>query len=392
MGDPTKPLKIGFVFDDTLDAPDGVQQHIIMLGREYARRGCEVHYLVGETHDALSDPRFDFAHIHPLSRNVKVKFNSNRMRIPLPAPRKPIRELLGRERFDVLHVQAPYSPFMAGRVLHEVGRVSPSTCVFATYHIAVDSAVAKAGGMVLGRVINARSARRIDRSLAVSRVAAAYAHETAGVAATVVPNPIDVQTMRENAKGTRPQPHHVVFLGRFVERKGANVLLDAIDWGERHGMFPDDLRVTMAGKGPLLDAARERAASLHTPVRFLGAIPEEDKAAFLASGQVAVFPATGAESFGIVLLEAIAAGSGVVLAGDNPGYRSTMMDNDDVLVDVTGAHRAEHLARAIAKACTDDVWASRVHEWEQETLLGAYDVRNVASTLLSMYEAAKRGV
>lgn len=381
-------MKIGFVFDDTLDAPDGVQQHITMLGREYARRGHEVHYLVGETHEAQRDPAFAFAAIHPLARNVKVKFNANRMRIPLPAPRRAIRELLQRERFDVLHVQAPYSPFMAGRVIAEAHRVTPLTQVFATYHIAVGSGVAMAGGMALGRVIDARTERLIPsgHSLAVSRVAAEYARRTAGVEARVVPNPVDVARMKAGARGAVPRRHHVVFLGRFVERKGAGVLLDALDWGARRGVFPADMSVSMAGKGPLLDECRERAAHVGVPVEFLGEIAEDAKSGFLASGQVAVFPATGAESFGIVLLEAVASGAGVVLAGDNPGYRSTMMDNDDALVDVTGPDRAEHLARAIARACTDDAWAQRMHHWQHDTLLPAYDVTNVADTLLGIYE------
>lgn len=381
-------VKIGFVFDDTLDAPDGVQQHITMLGREYARRGHEVHYLVGETHEAQRDPAFAFAQIHSMARNVKVKFNSNRMRIPLPASRRAMRELLQRERFDVLHVQAPYSPFMAGRLLAQARRITPLTQIFATYHIAVDSGVAMAGGMVLGRVINARTERLIPagHSVAVSRVAAEYARRTAGVETRVVPNPVDVARMKAGACGAVPRRHHVVFLGRFVERKGVGVLLDALDWGVRRGVFPADLSVAMAGKGPLLEQCRERAAHIGVPIEFLGEIAEDAKSAFLASGQVAVFPATGAESFGIVLLEAIASGAGVVLAGDNPGYRSTMMDNDDVLVDVTGADRAEHLARAIARACTDDEWAQRVHRWQHDTLLPAYDVTTVADALLAMYE------
>lgn len=382
-------MKIAFVFDDTLDAPDGIQQHIRMLGREYARRGHDVHYLVGQTQAAQSDPAWDFATIHPLARNVPVKFNGNRMRIPLPSSDRAIRALLTRERFDVLHVQAPYSPFMSGKVLAAAHRLTPLTPVFATYHIAVDSGIAMAGGMALGRVIDARTARYVTRSLAVSSVAADYARRTAGVTATVVPNPIDVEAMRAGAGDVRTEPHHVVFLGRFVERKGVGVLLDALEWGEAHGLFPDDMHVTMAGGGPLLESARARAAGLRTRIDFPGRISEEGKAAFLASGQVAVFPATGAESFGIVLLEAIAAGSGVVLAGDNPGYRSTMMGRDDVLLDTTGPDHAEAMARAMARAVTDESWAAEAGAWERETLLPRYDVRSVAGTLLDMYAEAQ---
>lgn len=407
-------LKIGFVFDDTLDAPDGVQQYITMLGRQFAARGNEVHYIVGDTHQAQNEPAFAFAAIHPMTRNVMVQANGNRMRIPLPASRRAIRALLLREKFDVLHIQAPWSPFMGGRVLEEAyalaaaGRI-PRPKIVATYHIAVDSLPAKAGGFLLGRVINARAARLVDASLAVSTVAADYARRTAGVPARVVPNPVDAARMRSQAAGARMVPGRVVFLGRFVERKGVGVLLDALEWGEAHGTFPDGMSVVMAGKGPLLDEARARAAALTIPVELPGAVPEEDKAAFLASGQVAVFPATGAESFGIVLLEAMAAMGaagdavpngadsagakesasipGVVLAGDNPGYRSTMLGNEDALVDVTGPHCAEALARAIARALTDGAWAARLFDWEQRELLPRYDAPRVASQILGAYRS-----
>ena len=374
------PLTIGFVFDDTLDVLDGVQQHIVTLGRELSRRGHDVHYLVGETHDS------PVPNTHPLSRNVMVRFNGNRMRIPLPANRARIRETLADHDFDILHVQAPYSPFMAGQVL---SLAAPSTGVVATYHIASADMLSRIGGRALG-LVNAPTHRRVDEVIAVSQVAAQYAASTAHVRGVVIPNPVDVARFADEpgpvCARTRRDGPLVVFLGRFVPRKGAELLLDAIAYGEAHGLFPEGFHVAFAGKGPLLDECRRRAETLRTPVEFLGFAEEEDKPALLAAADIAVFPATGGESFGIVLLEAIASGSGVTLAGDIPGYRSTLLGDGDALFDV-GADHARALAERIRRALTDKAWAHALHMRER-ALLGRYDVRTVADEVEDVYRRA----
>ncbi|MGO5149388.1 glycosyltransferase family 4 protein [Bifidobacterium boum] len=376
--------RIAFVFDDTLDVLDGVQQHIVTLGKELARRGHDVHYLVGQTEHS------PVPNTHAMSRNVMVRANGNRMRIPLPASRRLIARTLAEGGFDILHVQAPYSPFMAGRVLEAA---SPDTGVVATYHIAVSDPLSAVGGMALG-VINAHTHRRIDEVIAVSDVAARYAAITAHTRARVIANPVDVRMMRDRAaaadNGTLDSDTlapHIVFLGRFVKRKGADILLDAIEYGEQHRLFPAGTHVTMAGKGPLLDACRHRAAGFDTPIMFTGFIEESAKPSLLRSADVAVFPATGGESFGIVLLEAIASGATVTLAGDNPGYHFTLLGDTDALFPVHGRDAARILAERIARAINDTTWAKQVHAREA-LLLDRYDVRTIADQVEQVYMQA----
>jgi phosphatidyl-myo-inositol alpha-mannosyltransferase len=119
-------MKIAFALDDTLDTPDGVQQYVLSLGSWLAAQGHNVHYLVGNT------TRNDVTNVHPLSRNWKVRFNGNRMSIPLPVSRHKLRAFLAEQQFDVLHVQVPYSPFLAGQLM----RAAPaSTAIIGTFHI-----------------------------------------------------------------------------------------------------------------------------------------------------------------------------------------------------------------------------------------------------------------
>lgn len=371
-------LTIGFVFDDTLDALDGVQQHITTIGTELARRGHDVHYLVGETHHSPVPQTVS------LARNVMVSFNGNRMRIPLPVRKREIRAVLARNTYDILHIQAPYSPLFGGRVLECAPQ---STGVVATYHIAPIDRRARYGGRALG-LVNAHSHRRVDEVIAVSQVAAQYAQFTSHTHGTIIANPVNVEKFATAAhRATRDAAHpHIVFLGRLVPRKGAQLLLDALDYGERHGMFPmPGLHVTIAGDGPLMDDCVQRAARLRTPVQFVGTV-DEGKADLLASADVAVFPAIGGETFGIVLPEAIASGAGVTLAGDNPGYRWTMRGDEDALFSV-GPDHARVLAERIERALTDAPWARRLHARE-EALLDRYNVQAVTDEVEQVYARA----
>lgn len=373
------------MFDDTLDVFDGVQQHILTLGKALRERGHHVEYLVGQTaHPPVGG-------VHSMSRNMMVSFNGNRMRIPLLAPVRGIRKVLDEGRFDVLHVQAPYSPLMAGRVIK---RADLGTGLVATYHIAPTGTMQLKGGQVLGR-INAGSHRRIDQVISVSKVAADYARTTAGVESRIIPNPIDVAAIRANRDraGTESidrlhgQGPHLVFLGRFVARKGADLLIEAIAQGERWGILPEGLHLTMAGKGPLLERCRQRAQDLATPIDFPGFVTESDKPALLASADLAVFPSTGGESFGIVLLEAMASGAGVILAGDNPGYRSTLQDDEEALVRVNDPQTPIILAERIARVFGNPDWARGIHR-RQTALLNRYDVHSVADQVEEVYEQA----
>ena len=371
-------LTIGFVFDDTLDALDGVQQHIITIGTELVRRGHDVHYLVGETHHSPVPQTVS------LARNVMVSFNGNRMRIPLPVRKREIRAALAHNNYDILHIQAPYSPLFGGRVLECAPQ---STGVVATYHIASIDRRARYGGRALG-LVNAHLHRRVDEVIAVSQVAAQYAQFTAHTHGTIIANPVNVEKFATAAhRATRDAAHpHIVFLGRLVPRKGAQLLLDALDYGERHGMFPmPGLHVTIAGEGPLMDDCVQRAARLRTPVQFVGTV-DEGKADLLASADVAVFPAIGGETFGIVLPEAIASGAGVTLAGDNPGYRWTMRGDEDALFSV-GPDHARVLAERITRALTDAPWARRLHARE-EALLDRYNVQAVTDEVEQVYARA----
>lgn len=370
----TKQLKIGFVLDTSLDPPDGVQQYILRLGEWMTAQGHDVHYLVGET------KRTDIPNIHSLSKNFTVTFNGNKMTIPLWAHGSRVKQLLANEQFDILHVQSPYHPLMAQYVL----RKNKTAAVISTFHILPYGKLAAFANRLLGRTLRP-SLSQIDTHLSVSSAAADFQKLTFGVDSKVLPNVFDYPRFATaQAKIPHDNNINILFLGRLVERKGCQYLLRAIA-GLDLGQLPK-IRVIICGKGALLPDLQMYAKQhgLSNVVEFAGFVSEEDKPKYYASADISVFPSTSGESFGIVLLEAMASGQSSVIAGNNPGYATVMQPRSDLLVDPkdTRAFTAK-LRELILNTGLRRAAAS----WGRE-YVRSFDVATVGPKLISEYEMA----
>jgi phosphatidylinositol alpha-mannosyltransferase len=371
-------MKIGFVFDDTLDNPDGIQQYMASLAAYYTSVGHEVHYLVGAT------SRTDIPHVHPMSRNVKVQFNGNHLSIPLWAPLKRVRTVLAAEKFDVLHVQLPYHPLMAGRII----KAAPhSAVVFGTFHVAPYSKLATAGSWLLGKWSQwSGSLGRFNKVVSVSPAAAQLAQQTFGLETEVVPNVFDYPRF-QTAKPLSQYDDStktIVFLGRLVKRKGCLTLLQAVYKLTSDGRQYPPLRVVICGGGPLESTLRDYVTrnNLDDIVEFVGRVSEKDKPRYFASADIAAFPSSSGESFGIVLLEAMASGKAAVIGGDNPGYRSVLGSRPAQLFS---SKDADALAKKLSERLTDDSLRAADAAWgTQESK--QYDAATVGSKLLAMYQ------
>lgn len=375
---PAKPaLKIGLVLDDSLDSSDGVQQYVLAVGRWLAQQGHEVHYLVGET------KRTDIPDIHSLSRNIKVRFNGNHMSMPLPASKRHIRQLLQENGFDILHVQMPYSPFLASRIL----RAAPtSTAVIGTFHIAPYSRTVIWGNRLLS-VLLRRSLRRFNEVVSVSPIAQQFARQVFNINSTVVPNAVELAAYRQAVPLDKfNEVTTIVFLGRLMERKGCRYLLEAINYVQANRLTNKQYYVIIIGKGPLEPQLREyvQQHNLSDFVMFTGFVSESDKPRYLASSDIAIFPSTGGESFGIVLVEALAASRGVVLAGDNPGYASVMQPFPDSLFNPTDTPA---LAKKLVYFIENSSERQKQRAKQQIAAL-QYDVGQVGRRLLNHYRTA----
>lgn len=363
-----RTLKIGFVLDDTLDTPDGVQQYVLTLGRWLSSQGHEVHYLVGES------SRMDIDNVHSMARNVKVRFNQNRLSIPLPTRKSQIVQKLAQLDLDILHVQMPYSPMFAGKV---VSCAPKKTKIIGTFHIVPASWLHSAGARSL-ELLNRRTLKKFNQIVSVSPAAAQFAQTVFGIESVVVPNAVNEKSMRhEPIFNDAP---HIVFLGRLVERKGCQYLLKALKILQEQ--YSGDYTVTIAGKGPLAGKLKIWADKNELKnVNFTGYLAESDKPALLASADIAVFPSTGGESFGIVLIEAMAAGARVVLGGDNVGYRSVLGNRPELLVDVRDS---QIFADKLQYFLDNPDARSMANEWAK-VAIKQYDVETVGSKIVQIY-------
>jgi phosphatidyl-myo-inositol alpha-mannosyltransferase len=307
-------VRVALVSPYDLTVPGGVQSHVAHLAVALRRQGDEV-TLVGP---GVTD---DAAEHVSTGGSVKVPFNGSVAPIGL-SPLTVRRTVAALRDLDpeVIHVHEPLVPW-AGFAAVRAG-VAP---VVGTFHAWSTADRAYRLARPLGRAL----LRRLDAAIAVSDAAAGYHAGALGVPAsrfTIVPNGVDVARFADAAplpelrEGDGPV---LLFVGRLEKRKGLEPLLRAFTLlkAER-----PDARLVVVGDGPEGERCRNLLPGrLRADVRFLGRVGQDDLPRCYASCDVYVSPALGGESFGIVLLEAMAAGVPIV-ASDLPGYRSVATD------------------------------------------------------------------
>lgn len=293
--------------------PGGVQHQALGLARALARAGDEV-LVVAPGHAAtwpdqgLAGGPHSRLRLVGLGRTLGVPANGSRAPIAA-SPRSPSRTRAALARFapDVVHVHEPFVPGPALAAARQ-GAVP----VVATFHRSGATRSYRTAGLLLGG-----TARRCARLVAVSeaaRATLAAAVPAAAARAEILANAVDLTraAAAREAPAEREGPT-AVFVGRHEPRKGLDVLLEAFAQLALPGA-----RLWVIGDGPMrrdLEARHGGAA-----VTFLGRLDDAAAARAVAGADVLVAPSRGGESFGVVLLEAMAAGT-AVLASDLPGYR-----------------------------------------------------------------------
>lgn len=313
---PMRRLSIGMVCPYSFDEPGGVQAHAIDLCAELRRRGHTVS-LIGPGTDRSKVP--DFVELGGAS--IPIRYNGSVARLSFgPKTARHISHWITAGQFDVLHIHEPNSPSYSMLSLAQVH--GP---VVATYHAsASESKLLKLALPFLRPILE-----RIHGGIAVSEEARRWQVENLAGDPVLIPNGVDTRVYREAQPLPEldPQRPRLMFLGRFDEpRKGLQVLLAAMP--EIVAQVPD-VELVIAGRGEVsalverlnkvgLSSVEGRGESTAT-VRILGPVSDEDKAAALSASDIYVAPNTGGESFGIVLVEGMAAGA-AVLASDIPAF------------------------------------------------------------------------
>ncbi|MEX2549545.1 MAG: glycosyltransferase family 4 protein [Nitriliruptoraceae bacterium] len=339
-------MRVAIVSPYDLSVPGGVQSHIEQLAAWLTAQGDQV-LMLGPGQPPARPATPTTPGLVPLGRARGVPFNGSVAPIALgPATAAATIRALRALRPDVVHVHEPLVPMVGlGAVL---GAPVP---VVATFHAWSDRDRLYRAARPLGRAV----LRRVAVPLAVSEAAAGYHARALGVPRTTfrtVPNGVDVARFaaaREAVGSERtPGPARLVFVGRLEPRKGALLLADAyLQLLKSH----PDATLTIVGDGPeRAELERRLAAVPGERAQLLGRVTGPELARQLAMADVAVAPALGGESFGIVLLEAMAAGTAVV-AADLAGYRSVVTSGEDGILFPVGD--VQQLGRALRDLLDD---------------------------------------
>ena len=358
-------LRIGIVCPYSFDVPGGVQNHVLGLARYLRQTGHRPYVLapgeLGAASEALAIEEFT-----SVGAAMPVRYNGSVARVnfgPFSAAR--VRRWIRQGEFDLLHVHEPITPSISLLALWAAEQP-----VIATFHTATprSRSMQLAGGVLRGAI------EKIDAGIAVSESARNVVVQHLGRDAVVIPNGIqfDDFALREHSSADHPR---LVFLGRLDEpRKGLDVLLAAAPLIME---TRPDLEVLVAGQG---------SRKLPDWCRSLGMISAESKIALLASADVFVAPHLARESFGIVLLEAMASGVPVV-ASELPSFLDVLgsRHHEDRLAEVFRPGDSHALAAAVLQVLgrPNPLRTARAQQAARR-----YDWSAVGAAVVAVYRAA----
>jgi phosphatidylinositol alpha-mannosyltransferase len=367
---PPDSLRVGIVCPYSFDVPGGVQNHVLGLARYLRHAGHRPCVLapgvLGPATEGLDAKNFANVEFASVGAAMPVRYNGSVARVnfgPLSAAR--VRRWLSKGKFDILHIHEPITPSISLLALWAAEQP-----VVATFHAATprSRSMQLAGGVLRGAI------EKIDAGIAVSESARNVVVQHLGRDAVVIPNGIEFDDFadRRQLRGDHPR---LIFLGRLDEpRKGLDVLLAAVPLIMK--TWPD-LEVIVAGQG---------SRPLPEWCRSLGMISAESKIALLGSADVFVAPHLARESFGIVLLEAMASGVPIV-ASELPSFLDVLASRrgEGRLGEVFTAGDPGALAASVLRVLAQPNPLRTVRAQEAAR---RYDWSAVGSTVVAVYRAA----
>ena len=293
------------------------------------------------------------------------------VQISSSADDKEIKDILKKEKFDVINFHEPWVPFISRQIL------SHSTSInIGTFHAKIpDTKFIK--GFVKSLNLYLKSvAKNLDGFTAVSNTAAEHINTLTDREIKIIPNFINLSEYQNIKKSPKTDTKKILFIGRLETRKGVKYLLDAFHILSKKY---DNLELLIAGDGPKRKILEELTKDLNLQnVSFLGKISSNKKVNLFGSADLFCSPAIFGESFGIVLLEAMASGLPIV-CGDNPGYKELMKDVGvfsvvDVRNSIDFANRLELLLFNNDLIKIFKIWEENyVMKFDQDIILSQYE-------------------
>lgn len=351
-------LRVAMVSPYSVSVPGGVQAQALGLAREMRRMGHEVRVL------APCDGPPPEPFVTPLGSSLPTSDNGSVAPVA-PDPSAALRTIraLNDEAFDVVHLHEPLVPGPTATAL--LLQLAPSV---GTFHAAGDSASYRVWNRTARWAVDHLSAR-----VAVSEAARDLAHRYLGGEYAVLFNGIETSRFRREGAARESAPV-LFFCGRYEPRKGLDVLVAAM------ASLPADVRLWVASDGAGIEQLRDSVRG-DGRIEWLGRVTEDDKIDRLNRCSVFCAPSLGGESFGIVLLEAMAAGAPLV-ASDIDGYRQVASDGIEALLVPPGEPAA--LAAGIRRVLGDQPFRDGLVARGRERA-ERYSMASLAQAYLAIY-------
>ena len=357
-------MRIGVICPYSLTIPGGVQGQVLGLARSLRALGHEARVL------APCDGPPPDAGVTPLGRSVPTAANGSVAPLA-PDPSAQLRTIrtLRDEGFEVVHLHEPLAPgpCMTATLFSDAPKVG-------TFHAAGESA----GYRVMGWAMR-RTAARLAHRVAVSPDAMALAQGALGGDYELLYNGVEVERFADGPAHPTSGPT-IFFLGRHEPRKGLEVLLTALK------ELPPDVHVWVGGDGPQSEELRQRFGH-DGRIEWLGRISDDERAARMRGCTVYCSPSVRGESFGMVLLEAMASGCALV-ASDLAGHRNVATDGVDALL--APVSDAAALAKALHRVLDDDVLRAELVAGGRRRA-DDLSMTNLAAHYVGIYEEAIAG-
>lgn len=361
-------MKIGLVCPYDFFRHGAVQKLVQLLDSELTSRGHDVRIIT---------PRPAGYSDAPPERTIFIgrstKWNtplSTTLEIGANFDTRELEEMLENEHFDVINVHEPEIPVLGAQI------AARAECpIVATFHATVpDNAIGKTVEMF--RIPFSRSLfKKIASMTAVSESAAKFVSDWSGQKITIVPNYIKISDF-ESYKNISRDKNTILYLGRLEKRKGVKYLLKAFSELARRD---SKVKLIIAGDGSERDKLESWVKDNNVPrVNFLGSVSEDKKIKLLKQATLYCSPAIYGESFGVVLLEAMASGTPVV-AGNNPGYACVMKDTG--LISLTNPKDIDDFSRRLELLLRDEGIRQKWLDWARE-----YVKQFDSNLVISQYE------
>ncbi len=370
-------MKIGLVCPYNIGRGGGVQECVLAMQAELKKRGHEVLIITPRSKEARQNPPPDTILVGA-GADVRSPFQTTAQFSVSMSPEE-LHAILDEHSFDILHFHEPAVPFISKQLLARSNAVNVAT-FHAHFPDGMMARTLEKVGLPYAKTIMGY----IDGFTAVSEPAAYYARMLAHKPVEIIPNGIDLKKYHQGAPvGVPKRLKRILYVGRLEGRKGVKHLIDAFA-----RLNDPHVRLLIAGDGP----ERERlefyvAENGVENVKFLGFISEKKKLRLLHEADIFCSPAIHGESFGIVLLEAMASGT-VTVAGNNPGYASVMQGRGEL--SLVSPADTEEFARRLRLLLYDNQLGALWRTWALK-YVQQFGYTEVVDQYEALYERLLKG-